>query len=110
MVDGRVRDQAWIGDAVLALYARMWALRNVRDASLRSAVFTHFTSNHSLAAIGDPTRVEAQIGDAFAAGGLQSGFDFISLKLLPVFVAQWNKKVKAQRGPQISAGETPTAP
>lgn len=111
MIEPEVRDQAWIGDAVLGLYARIWTLNNAADSPLmRGELFTLFTSNQFLSATGEPTRVEAEIGRVFARAGLQGAFDYISEKLLPLFIAQWNKRSRTLRRNHISSGVLPVAP
>jgi hypothetical protein len=64
------RANAWIGDAVLALFARQYVLRerNMMDGEW----FTRMTSNEFLSAFGNPTRVEASIGKLFLEGGLEA--------------------------------------
>ena len=55
------RKEAWIGDAVLALYARQWLLRE-KD-TLDGEAFIRFTSNEFLKPFGkSATAVEAEIG------------------------------------------------
>ncbi len=56
----REREEAWVGDAVLALYVREWILREHEE--LDGAKFVRFTSNDFLRALGNPTTVEAEIG------------------------------------------------
>jgi hypothetical protein len=60
-----MRDQAWVGDAVLALYARRWLLRHtpkkMSDAD-RQQLFELFVSNQFLSSFGEPSQVEAAIG------------------------------------------------
>jgi len=103
-IEPEVRDQAWIGDAVLALYARLWTLDNTRSdaGGLRTEVFTRFTSNQFLSCFGEPTRVEAEIGRIYAAQGLAAAFNHITAKLLPVFISQLNKQSRLNRGPVYS--------
>jgi len=88
------REEAWIGDAVLALFARRWILTNVRcmDAEL----FTAMTSNQFLNTISNPTRLESRIGRRFTEEGLEAAFAFIEAEVLPQFLAQ-TKKVRSGR-------------
>jgi len=87
------RTKAWIGDAVLALYAREWILKQadiaVKD---RAEVFKRMTSNHFLASLGEPTAMETEIGVVYENDGLQAAFDFIEAKFLPIFVKQRKKR------------------
>lgn len=79
-------EDAWIGDAVLALYARLKILRE--DGKVDGEKCQRLTSNQFLCALGEPTRVEAQIGRAYASGGLEAGFGWIEQHLLPLFARQ----------------------
>lgn len=87
------RDKAWIGDAVLALYARQWILGqgNLRMKD-RAEVFRQMTSNHFLASMGEPTAMEAEIGILYEDEGLQSAFSHIERKFLPLFLKQQAKR------------------
>lgn len=90
--DRRTRDEAWVGDAVLALYARQWILAEPSIApSQRAECFKQMTSNHFLASFGEPTAVEAAIGRIYQTDGLQPAFDWMESELLPLF-----KKQRAQ--------------
>lgn len=82
----REREEAWVGDAVLALYAREWILR--KEGELEGEMFIRFTSNGFLRAIGNPTRVEADIGVVYREQGLEAAFAHIEENLLPVFLQQ----------------------
>ena len=75
------REQAWIGDAVLALYARRWLLAQGRFDALE---FSEFTCNQSLASLGSPTTVEAKIGILYESEGLESAFAWIEQNVLPL--------------------------
>tara|TARA_B100000212_G_scaffold342239_1_gene328402 strand:- start:31441 stop:31755 length:315 start_codon:yes stop_codon:yes gene_type:complete len=89
------RTKAWVGDAVLALFAREWILdQNVIERSNRIEVFTALTSNQFLACIGEPTLVEARIGKVYRAEGLQAAFDYIQREVLPVFEKQRRNLIK----------------
>lgn len=78
------REEAWIGDAVLALYVRQWILDN--HGRMEGEMFVRFTSNEFLKCHGNPTSVEAEIGRVYAADGLQAGFDWIETNLYPKFL------------------------
>lgn len=80
------REEAWIGDAVLALFVREWLLAT--GGSLDGQAFIRFTSNDFLRLQGNPTSVEAEIGRVYQENGLQAGFDWIEEKLLPRFLAR----------------------
>jgi 23S rRNA maturation mini-RNase III len=85
------RENAWVGDAVLALFARQFVLaeRNCMDGEW----FTHLTSNGFLNSFGNPTAVEAKIGRIYLEEGLQAANDWMTNELLPLFRKQIaNKK------------------
>ncbi|MFT4176322.1 MAG: ribonuclease III domain-containing protein [Luteolibacter sp.] len=84
------REQAWIGDAVLALFARQFVLRE-RNA-MDGEWFTRLTSNEFLSAFGNPTRVEASIGRRYLEGGLDSAFAWMDAELVPLFRKQIAKR------------------
>ena len=63
MTENDKRTKAWVGDAVLCLFAREWILR---DSAIhekdRNEIFIRMTSNKFLSSVGEPTAMEAQIG------------------------------------------------
>ncbi len=91
-----LRTKAWIGDAVLALFAREWILKQSDITSERRAeVFIQMTSNKFLSSLGEPTAMEAEIGTRYEAEGLDAAFEFIEKKFIPIF----QKQRKNQRKP-----------
>jgi len=105
--EGSRRDKAWLGDAVLSLFARQWLLGPPQDWQVpsppscdlnRAELFTWLTSNQFLSAFRDPTQVEAEIGLVYEKEGLQAAFEYIQAHLLPLFVRQVNNRAKALRG------------
>lgn len=86
----REREEAWVGDAVLALFARQYVLRERR--TMDGEWFTRLTSNDFLSAFGNPTRVEASIGRAYQEGGLQAAFAWMDAHLVPLFQKQLGSK------------------
>lgn len=86
--EGLLRQQAWIGDAVLALYARRWILAHTPEGADRTELFIRMTCNHFLSAFGEPTRVEARIGRLYEARGEQAAFAYLEDTLLPLFKKQ----------------------
>ena len=86
------REAAWIGDAVLALYAREYVLRE--RGCMDGIWFTHLTSNEFLSAFGNPTSVEAKIGEIYRAEGLAPAHAYIEREFLPLFRKQIVKKAK----------------
>lgn len=86
------REAAWIGDAVLALYAREFVLRE--RGCMDGVWFTHLTSNEFLSTFGNPTSVEAIIGNIFRSDGLATAHQYIENEFLPIFRKQIVKKMK----------------
>jgi dsRNA-specific ribonuclease len=78
-----LREHAWVGDAVLALYAREWVLRE--RAAMDGEWFTRMTSNDFLSCFGNPTAVEARIGALYRERGLAAAFAWIEAELVPLF-------------------------
>ncbi|NDV63556.1 hypothetical protein G0Q06_13915 [Puniceicoccales bacterium CK1056] len=99
MTPRELKDLAWIGDAVLALYARQWLLEQPDHPHFtRQELFIRFTTNDFLQSIGEPTSVEAGIGKVYRADGLEAGFKHIEETLLPLFKKHLNNSVKGRRG------------
>jgi len=80
------REEAWIGDAVLALFARRWILDHA--GHMDHGMFAALTSNQFLSTFGRPTAVEARIGRSYQEGGLAAAFALIETEVLPKFQAQ----------------------
>lgn len=92
------RTKAWVGDAVLALFAREWILRQPRIApGKRLEMFTNMTSNRFLACLGEPTFIEAKIGKVYESKGLAAAFDHIEKEILPVFDKQRRNLARGSR-------------
>jgi dsRNA-specific ribonuclease len=91
----QLRTKAWVGDAVLALFAREWILKqsDIR-ADKRAEVFIQMTSNQFLSSLGEPTAMEAEIGVVYNTDGLQAAFDHIEAKFIPIFKKQRNNQRK----------------
>jgi hypothetical protein len=91
----QLREEAWIGDAVLALFVRDWLLTvKSSDTSLaqRAALFELFVSNQFLSTFGEPTRIEAEIGRLYRSHGLSRAFAFIEQTFLARFLSAARKK------------------
>jgi dsRNA-specific ribonuclease len=84
------REAAWVGDAVLALFARQFVLRERK--SMDGEWFTRMTSNDFLSSFGNPTRVEASIGRLYQDDGLEAAFAWMEAELVPLFRRQMVKK------------------
>lgn len=86
----RLRQEAWIGDAVLELYARTLVLQ--RAGAVDAEMKTRLTRNEFLACLGAPTKVEARIGVLYREQGLEAAFDLIRRELEPLFLKQEVKR------------------
>lgn len=80
------QEHAWVGDAVLALWARERVLSET--GGINTEAFLQLTANKHLAGIARPTRVEAEIGIVYRRDGLVAAFAYIEARLLPVFRRQ----------------------
>ncbi len=88
----QVVNEAWIGDAVLSLYARTRVLSET--GRVDGALFARLTSNQFLGCFGEPTKVEAAIGKVYAEQGLQLAFSWIEQQLMPLFERQEQKRLR----------------
>jgi len=88
----QLRQDAWVGDAVLELYVRSHILRlhGKVDAEMK----TRFTCNQFLGCLGNPTKVEAVIGVIYQKEGLDAAFTWIRENLEPLFVKQEAKRLR----------------
>ncbi len=88
----QLRQDAWVGDAVLELYVRSHILRlhGKVDAEMK----TRFTCNQFLNCVGNPTEVEAGIGVIYQREGLEAAFAWIREHLEPLFLKQEAKRVR----------------
>jgi hypothetical protein len=91
----QILKEAWLGDAVLCLWARQRILDD--DGGIDAAKCTWMTSNQFLGAVGEPSEVEAEIGRVYAAQGLEVAFGWIEGKLMPVFQRQEGKRERKAR-------------
>ena len=95
----QLREHAWVGDAVLALFARTWLLAHAPETkNARASLFELFTSNQFLSGSGEPTRVEAEIGSIYQSHGLDAAYSHIQASLLERFIL-----TARNRGFQLSA-------
>lgn len=85
---------AWIGDAVLCLYARSLILRE--GGEVDGERYTRMTSNQFLGQLGEPSEVEARIGRAYEGGGLTGAFAWLDENLLPLYRRQEANRLKAR--------------
>lgn len=84
----RLRAEAWVGDAILALYVREWIL--AEEGAINGKLFVEFTSNDFLRRTGNATGVEAEIGRTFKAGGLEAAYAWIEHYLKPRMEERWH--------------------
>jgi hypothetical protein len=89
-----ILEQAWLGDAVLALYARQHIL--ALDRGIDHELSVRMSSNKFLMALGEPSEVEAQIGRVYSAEGLAAAFQHIESTILPLFNKQLENRRKTQ--------------
>ena len=96
--DPETRELAWIGDSILSLFVREWLLKDstIQEAE-RNTAYTLFTSNQFLSGLGEPSRVEAEIGRIYRNKGLSGAFLHIETVLLPHFQKQWKNRHKFRR-------------
>jgi dsRNA-specific ribonuclease len=78
--------QAWLGDAVLTLWARRMIL--AETGAIDGPRSVRMTSNQFLGSIGNPDEVEAVIGRIYESHGLDEAFQWIEANLLPMFERQ----------------------
>ncbi len=82
----RLRNEAWIGDAVLELFARERILE--ANGAADGSKAARMTSNQFLSAFGEPTAVEAEVGRIYRTRGLPGAFEWIEERLIPLFERQ----------------------
>ena len=90
------QELAWIGDAVLGLFARNWILE--KEKKMDAEMFIRMTSNTFLNSFGNPTKVESEIGLIFNNEGLEKAFSHIEKFLLPLFLKQEKKRIRQAGG------------
>lgn len=83
-------ENAWIGDAVLTLYARSRILAETGEVD--NTRLERMTSNQFLSALGEPTQVEAGIGRVYRTDGLEAAFRHIEQTLMPLYAKQEEKR------------------
>lgn len=79
---------------MLSLYARIKILRE--DGALDGGKCARLTSNQFLGSIGEPTKVEAEIGRRFEREGLTGAFAWIEEHLTPMFERQEQNRTRKQ--------------
>ncbi len=71
----RILEEAWIGDAVLCLYARRAILRAA--GAVEGELLQRMTSNRFLTRFGEASEVEAEIGRIYEREGIEAAFAWI---------------------------------
>jgi hypothetical protein len=89
------RELAWIGDAVLSIFAREHVLK--RLGRIDTPAFLSLTSNAFLSALGRATRVEAEIGLVYQQEGLGAAFAYIEQRVMPLWNAQEARRVRQRK-------------
>ena len=102
-VSKRILAEAWIGDAVLALYARRRILAH--HGTIDGGKAERMSSNQFLSSYAEPSHTEAEIGRVYQAQGLDVAFAWIERHLMPVFERQEEKHLKSSG--QRRAAHTP---
>lgn len=92
----QILKEAWIGDAVLSLFARLKIL--CEDGKVDGEKCARITSNQFLSAFGEPSNVEAQIGRVYEKEGLDAAFAWIEAQLLPLFDRQEQNRLRNNPG------------
>ena len=96
--------EAWIGDAVLALFARRWIL--AQTGFIDGQCAARMTSNQFLNTLGAADEVEARIGRVYESEGLDAAFRWIEAELMPRFLKQESNREK-RRAPLRQPGSGP---
>ena len=93
----QILKDAWIGDAVLTLYARRRILSE--DDRIDAARVEQMTSNQFLTAFGEASETEARIGVIYSRDGLEAAFAWIETNLMPIYERQEaNRRKRAPAG------------
>ncbi len=79
-----VLEDAWLGDAVLALFARGRILATGQGIDNEKAI--RMTSNRFLSILGEASEVEARIGVLYKEKGLEAAFSLIESEIEPLFL------------------------
>ncbi|MGF1453133.1 MAG: hypothetical protein ACFB21_13785 [Opitutales bacterium] len=93
--DPEKRELAWLGDAVLGLWARAWL--NARGRGTDQDAFARMTSNQFLSAFGQPDAVEAWIGKGFLEHGFNAIAEELEARLLPTYLRQEANGINLKR-------------
>ena len=89
------RALAWLGDAVLSIFAREHVLK--RLGRIDTPSFLSMTSNAFLLTLGRATRIEAEIGLVYSQEGLPAAFAYIEQRIMPLWRAQEAKRLRQRK-------------
>ncbi len=81
-----LQELAWIGDSALSLAAREWILEP--RGEIDGNTYARLTSNEFLSHFGNPTQVEAYLGELYRDGGLPAVKAHFLNVLIPLFKRQ----------------------
>lgn len=92
----REKAEAWMGDAVLALFARRWILDTFGrpDGDLQTLI----TCNHFLSRFGNPTAVEASIGRVLESQGMEAALESVRARFFPEMIRHVRRQRPALAG------------
>lgn len=91
----KIHELAWLGDAVLGLYAREIILSKKSESfHIYTEKFQKITSNEFLLRLGKPTEVEAKIGEIFKKDGIDKAYKWLDKNLLPHIQKEYGKNTK----------------
>ena len=99
------RALAWVGDAVLSLWARQWILRQV--GRIEGEVLEMVTSNQFLSRFGRPTAVEAGIGRIYRAEGIEAAAQWLDANIEPAVIREVRRRRPDLAGRLPAAGTPP---
>jgi dsRNA-specific ribonuclease len=92
----KLLEEAWIGDAVLTLYARERILE--REGKVDQGQAERMTANRFLQRFGEASAVEAEIGRVYKEKGLEAAFAYVERHLEPSFLqSERNRLGSAKR-------------
>jgi len=95
----QILKEAWIGDAVLTLYARRRILSE--DARIDAPKAERMTSNQFLSVFKEASETEAEIGRIYEHRGLDAAFAWIESNLMPIHLRQEAKLRRRNRRPDV---------
>ncbi|MGF1484959.1 MAG: hypothetical protein ACFBZ8_11415 [Opitutales bacterium] len=90
-----LREKAWLGDAILALWARRWILDT--QGRIDDPLYQSITSNQFLASQGRPVAVEAAIADIYERDGLEAAFAHLDANFLPLIEKRLSRDLRSSR-------------